>query len=130
MKTQIELEAYEAKIAAAQANVKQVRENVYSVPSSRQSVYPHIVTVDENGIANYCTCENFKYDGWKRYGHKCYHAQAVERFIAAQQAVKAAEQIVKQEQAPREYVRMAGGGLVLRSAQERKVERGGFSLLK
>jgi hypothetical protein len=87
-------QAYEAKIQAAQATVKQIRENVFSVPSSRPGVKPHIITTDETGSANFCTCESYQFNGWTRNGHKCYHAIAVERYCEAQQAVTAAQAIV------------------------------------
>jgi hypothetical protein len=91
-------EAYEQKIVAAVSTVKPLNENVYSVPSSREGVKPQIITTDENGVANFCTCESFEFNGWERYGHKCYHAQATERYIEAQKAVKVAEQIVAKPQ--------------------------------
>ena len=91
MKTQTQIDQYEAKIAAAVSTVRQIRAGVYSVPSSRKEVKPHIITVDENGSANFCTCESYEHNGWKRYGHKCYHAQATERWIAAQRPTVRAE---------------------------------------
>jgi predicted nucleic acid-binding Zn finger protein len=90
-------EAYEAKITAAVATVQQRSENVFIVPSSRKGVAPQVITTDENGVANYCSCESFQFNGWERYGHKCYHAQAVERYIEAQKAVAQAEAILAEE---------------------------------
>lgn len=94
MKTQTQIEQYEQKIQTAVSTVKPLAENVFSVPSSRKGVMPHIVTTID-GIANYCTCEHYENNGWNRDGHKCYHAQAVERYIeAAKQAVNTAEEIL------------------------------------
>lgn len=89
---QAEIEAYEAKITAAQATVQQRSENVFIVPSSRPDGDRHIVTTNPtDGVANYCSCK-----GWKYY-HKCYCSTAVTRFVAAQQAIAAAEQIIAEE---------------------------------
>jgi len=109
-------EAYEAKIQRAQAQVKQISNNVFSVPSESEPE-PHIVTTDEQGHVTFCTCK-----GWHSWSH-CYHAIATERYIAAQEAQKVVE-------LAEEYIRLGNGGLVLKSAQLRTVERGAFSLFR
>jgi predicted nucleic acid-binding Zn finger protein len=110
-----EAQAYEAKIQAAV--VKQIRDNVFSVPSSRPGVYPQVVTTDEQGNANYCSCEHFEHNGWTRDGHKCYHAQATERFVAAQNAVAEAQAIVTQTPEQAQVERYVAGGFDVATAR-------------
>ena len=109
-RTTVQAENYELKIQRAMVGVKQLVPNLFTVPSASESA-PHIVTTNADGQANYCSCK-----GWHDWGH-CYHGIATTRFVAARQQVKAAEEIVKQSQAPREFVGVPEGGLVLRSAE-------------
>src|SRR2546429_6372536 len=68
---------YQAMAMLVQIGVRRLGEGVYSAPSESESA-PHIVTVNEQGQATYCSCRD-----WKLY-HRCFHSLAVSRFLEAE----------------------------------------------
>src|SRR5205085_12673025 len=89
MKTIARIENFEAMVMLVQIGVKKIADGIYSAPSESESA-PHIVMTDEAGQATYCSCRWFKEGGWTREvaggAHKCKHAVATERAVAAEKA--------------------------------------------
>jgi hypothetical protein len=71
-----------AKVQLVQMGVKQLGDSVFTAPSETEE-QSHIVTVDEQGQANYCSCKWFKYGKWSI--KKCKHGLAVEAYIQEEQ---------------------------------------------
>src|SRR5438270_3019392 len=159
MKTIAQAANFEAMVQLVQIGVRKLNDFVYMAPSETEA--DHVVTVNPTtGEAQSCTCKWFCEGGWTREvaggAHKCKHALAVQRVVAAEKAeaevasiaaaimavdaivaedeqeaevvaaVAEAQAIVTATKPAPEYVRLASGGLVQKSAQKRYRWRGTF----